>query len=142
MNIEDRKIVAAQQYALERIGNVENILDLESAWLAGFETATQWINIEEATPEYNKPVLLKYIKNNKEVITQGYFQDEAFEIAERQRKASERDGKVSVNGIERAEFWRRNGRGETYFDYADRQIQYLGAKTSKNKVIAWQEIPQ
>lgn len=37
MNIEDKKIVAAQQYALERLGNVENILDLESAWLAGFE---------------------------------------------------------------------------------------------------------
>ena len=138
MNLEDIK-VASQAYALEHFTDAEHLNKIKDAWINGFETATQWIKIEEQTPEYNKPVLLKYLKGGKEVITQGYFRDEALEIAKRQLKAAEERGHFSENGIETADFWRRNGRGEIYFDYADRQIQKLTAK-SKNKVMEWREI--
>lgn len=102
----------------------------------------QWIKVEDQKPEYHKQVLLKYIKGKREVIIQGYFCDYAQDIADMNLKASKERGKLSDNGIETVEFWRNAGRGETYFDYAERQIQALNAKTSKNKVIAWMEIPQ
>jgi len=35
-NLETRKAVGAMQYALDRVGQVESISDLEDAWLAGF----------------------------------------------------------------------------------------------------------
>lgn len=86
-----------------------------------------WMKIEEKKPEYHKQVLLKYLKGKREVITQGYFCDYAQDCAERQ---------LTV------EFWRDRGYGEVYFDYSERQIQALNAKTSKNKVISWMEIPK
>lgn len=101
----------------------------------------KWTSTENKPPEYNKHVLLKYIKGKEgEVITQGYFQDEALEIARRNKKSADERGVYSSNGVETIEFWRRCGYGDTYFDYAGRQIQKLEAK-SKNKVIAWMEIP-
>lgn len=62
-------------------------------------------------------------------------------IADRSYKDAVERGKFSENGVETVEFWRRNGCGLTWFDYSGRQIQYLGAKTSKNKVIQWMKIP-
>lgn len=36
MNLEKRKALGAMSYALERVGQVESISDLEDAWLDGF----------------------------------------------------------------------------------------------------------
>lgn len=115
---------------------------------AGFDLAEElfkpkWINVEEQTPPFNEHVLIKYIKGKQgEVITQGYYQDEAQTIADRQLESSERSGKFSTNGTEKVEFWRNCGYGLTWFDYSGRQIQNLSAKNSKNKVIYWMKIPQ
>ncbi len=103
----------------------------------------KWINVEEQTPDFNIPVLIKYIKGKQgEVVTQGYYQDEAVTIADREYKYAVEKGKFSENGIETVEFWRSNGYGLAWFDYSGRQIQYLGAKISKNKVIQWMIIPK
>lgn len=124
----------AEQYA-DSIERSEEGL-VEQCFLAGYEEATpKWSKIEDKLPEFNKPILIKYIKGKQgEVITQGYYQDEAQEIADR---CSELLGEEN---IKIAESWRNNGYGLTWFDYSNRQIQALGAKTSKNKVIAWTEI--
>lgn len=78
-------------------------------------------------PDLNRQILLKYKKGNKgEVITQGYLTDDAENNAK------------TYNTVE---FWKGLGKGETYYDYADRQIQSLNAAKSKNTVVAWDELP-
>jgi len=111
-------------------------------FLAGYEAATKWISVEDKTPEYNKQVLVKYLKGKEEIITQGYFQDVAQETADMCYKSAVERGKFSENGIETVEYWRKCGYGLTWFDYAGRQIQSLVAKTSKNRVITFMDLPQ
>ena len=90
-----------------------------------------WINVEEQTPDFDVPVLIKYIKGKQgEVITQGYYRDEA------ERMGTHLNSKLDT------EFWRRSGYGLTWFDYSGRQIQNLVAKGSKNKVVAWMNLPK
>ncbi len=115
----------------------------ELGFLAGYEAAEpKWISVEDKTPEYNKQVLVKYLKGKEEVITQGYFQDVAQETADICYKSAVERGKFSENGIETVEYWRKCGYGLTWFDYAGRQIQSLVAKTSKNRVITFMDLPQ
>lgn len=126
---------------------VDQQIDSSTAYfgfIAGFNSGQpKWISVEEQLPEFNEPILLKYIKGKQgEVITQGYYQDEAKSIADRQLRSSQASGKFSTNGTETVEFWRNNGHGLTWFDYSGRQIQNLVAKGSKNKVTQWMEIPQ
>jgi hypothetical protein len=112
-------------------------------FIAGFTAAEpKWISVEDKTPEYNKQVLVKDLKGKEEVITQGYFQDVAQETADICHKSAVERGKFSENGIETVEYWRNCGYGLTWFDYAGRQIQSLVAKTSKNKVITFMDLPQ
>jgi len=60
MNIEDRKIVASQAYAIEHYTDVDHLDVIEDAWLAGFETATlKWINAEDEKPSEDEEVLCK-----------------------------------------------------------------------------------
>ena len=112
---------------------------------SGFNLAEElfkpkWISVDEQTPKFNEPTLVKYIKGKQgEVITQGYFKDEAQSIADRHL---ENANKPSSNKVETVEFWRSQNYGLTWFDDLGRQIQYLGAKTSKNKVTHWMEIPE
>lgn len=40
-NIETRKIVAAQQYALDNMSDVSHLTKLRNAWLDGFNTAEE-----------------------------------------------------------------------------------------------------
>jgi hypothetical protein len=102
------------------------------SFLAGWEAGQpKWVNVEEQTPDFNIPVLIKYIKGKQgEVITQGYYRDEA-----------ERMGTYPNSNTD-TEFWRNCGYGLTWFDYSGRQIQNLVAKGSKNKVIQWMPIPK
>lgn len=115
---------------------------------SGFNLAEElfkpkWISVDEQLPGFNEPILLKYIKGKQgEVVTQGYYQDEAQSIADRQLKSAESSGKFSTNGTETTEFWRNCGYGLTWFDYSGRQIQNLVAKGSKNRVVAWMNIPK
>ena len=115
---------------------------IEEAFEAGYEAGEpKWISVEEQTPPFNEHVLIKYIKGKQgEVVTQGYYQDEAQETADRCLENSQTRGKFSTNGTETAEFWRNAGYGLTWFDYSGRQIQNLVAKGSKNKVLSWSKI--
>lgn len=63
-NLETRKEVASLAYALEHFDEDANILALQQAWVAGFETAEKgiWISVEEALPEDDKPVTA-YVEN-------------------------------------------------------------------------------
>lgn len=129
----------AEQYAEEQNSAYTNDY---YGFLAGYEAAQpKWISVENS-PKFNKPILIKYIKGKQgEVVTQGYYQDVAQETADRHLEYAQRRGEFSTNGIETVEFWRKCGYGLTWIDYSGRQIQALNAKTSKNKVIAWMEIP-
>lgn len=145
-----------EEYINYRYGDIEeddrpiyapDIHQSKADFKAGYDLAEElfkpkWISVEEQTPNFNVPILLKYIKGKQgDVITQGYYQDKAKSIADRQLKSSQESGKFSTNGAETDEFWRKCGYGLTFFDYSGRQIQNLVAKGSENKVIGWMEIP-
>ncbi len=53
------KIQLAEKYTYVRIGDVENIADLESAFLAGYDAATRWKKVEEELPDNDRTVLVK-----------------------------------------------------------------------------------
>lgn len=84
-----------------------------------------WIDTKERLPEKKKRVLLYYKKNKEYIMTEGYITDEAEDTASE-------DNPV--------EFWRSHGYGLTWYD-SQRQIQSLLAKSSKNKVLFWTELP-
>lgn len=56
-NIETRKEVASTAYALDHFDEDANIMALQQAWLAGFETAyPKW---NKGIPEHNNEVIVK-----------------------------------------------------------------------------------
>jgi len=58
MSTEDKKQIAAQQYALKHFTDVEHLNKIKDAWLDGFETAVpKWINIEDELPEDDRTVV-------------------------------------------------------------------------------------
>lgn len=63
-NLETRKEVASLAYALEHFDEDANILALQQAWIAGFETAEKgiWISVEEDLPKDDK-LKLVYIEH-------------------------------------------------------------------------------
>ncbi len=108
---EDRKIVAAQQYALKHFTDVEHLNKMRDAWLDGFETAVpKWINVGDELPDSylqhgvtfeSDEVLLdcgdfyvvsryvrKYDKGVQNLIWEGFDNIEDQEIAERWQKIS------------------------------------------------------
>lgn len=101
----------------------------------------KWIDINDRLPKYHQKVLVYYEKgkgrntDKQSVIIQGYFCDYPQDIAD-----GHKDTKQS-NGVERRSFWSEHY-GFTWFDYAERQIQDLSAKTSKNKVTHWMPLPE
>ncbi len=106
-----------------------------------------WINIEDKLPEFNTPILIKFIKDKQgEIITQGYYQDKAQEIASQKAKElseidDERIKKMFKSTTER-DYWVKQSYGLCWFNYSGIKIQNLDKKVSKNKVIAWMEIPK
>lgn len=46
MNLEDRKILAAQQYALDKMDDGSDLNKIKDAWLDGFDTAMSLIKNE------------------------------------------------------------------------------------------------
>lgn len=84
----------------------------------------QFNKYPENKPPYKTPLLLKYTRKGKpgECITEGYFLDKAKSLA------TDRHSE---------EFWRSHNYGDVFFDYADRQIQSLTAKGSKNIIQGW-----
>ena len=96
----------------------------------------KWISIEKQMPPENTNIMLYYNKGKKSTyggklggfVVQGYLFDEAKRLA-----------KVE-DGLD-AQFWRDHGRGLTFFDYTERQIQSLMAKKSTNKVTHWAKMP-
>lgn len=59
-NIETRKEVASTAYALDHFDEDANIMALQQAWLAGFETAyPKWNKVEDLLPEDDRIVLIK-----------------------------------------------------------------------------------
>ena len=87
----------AEQYKTETDGDAWCI----DAFIAGYEAGeSKWINVGEQTPDFEIPVLIKYIKGKQgEVITQGYYRDEA-----------ERMGTYPNSNTD-TEFWRNCGYG-------------------------------
>lgn len=86
----------------------------------------KWINVNNKTPELKDRVLLRYRKHKEIVITEGYLTDDAA------NNATVRHSK---------EFWERLNYGLCYYDYADRKIQNLRAKGSKNEILHWSKLP-
>lgn len=81
MNIETRKQVASQSYALKHFIGLDNLHAIKDAWLAGFEAATQWVNVEDYTPEDDRNVLIKikdYRRPDENVteVSTGYYDGE------------------------------------------------------------------
>lgn len=85
-----------------------------------------WKSVVSDPPPLDVHVLLRYTKNKKVVFTEGYLQDRKAFLSEVYPDAAERGT------------W--DNYGLIYYDYADRQIQDLTAK-SKNKVTHWCELP-
>ena len=80
-----------------------------------------WIDVE-TKPELNKPILIHYLKGKQSCVTEGYLIDKAVQCAKETHPV---------------EFWRSVGYGLVFMDYADRQLESLTAKKSKNKVTHW-----
>lgn len=91
----------------------------------------KWISVKDKLPTQRTNLLLIYRKGDREVITQGYLIDTA--------KYSDLKINKEPN---KEEFWRSLGYGLTFYDYANRQIQSLTAKKSKNEVTHWAELPE
>lgn len=82
-------------------------------------------------PEKGRKVLIQYIKGyspNRRGAEKGTYITQGYLIDDAERCASERDP---------VEFWRNCGYGLCWYDYSDRQIEALTAKSSKNKVVGW-----
>lgn len=91
----------------------------------------KWVKVMDEHPPLKNRVMLLYLKGCEPVMAEGYLTDVAIDCAGSHKD----DERLGVN------FWRKTGRGLTFFDYADRQIQNLVAKNSKNNVTHWMPLP-
>lgn len=79
-------------------------------------------------PELEKEILIEYMKGKDgPFLTQGFLRDDAKMLGE-----SDKGHKIRTT-----EWWRNQGYGLVYYDYAERKLQSLTAKKSKNRVVAW-----
>lgn len=72
MNLEDKKQVASQAYALEHFTDVAHLNKMKDAWLDGFEAALpKWNSVEEQVPDSDRKVLC-WINNTETPEWSGY----------------------------------------------------------------------
>ncbi len=82
MNIEDRKLLASQAYALKHFTRNGDLHRIKDAWLDGFETAIpKWNKVDDILPEVDKTVLIKikdFRRPNEDVteVSLGYYDKE------------------------------------------------------------------
>jgi hypothetical protein len=87
-----------------------------------------WVSVEDRLPELDKKVLLLYYKGKKgPFATEGQLIDKAVKLAKESHPV---------------DFWRSVGRGLCYIDYAERDLQNLTSKKSKNRVVAYMPLPE
>ena len=95
--------------------SLERILD-------DYERELHWVSTDDKILILKEKVLVCYLHNGKQILTEGYITDRAKDLSTSEHPE---------------EFWRSCGRGLTWFDALHRQIQSLTAKKSKNKVTHW-----